>query len=84
MSILLSSGFKYRKKALVYYPNEGFWGSSADMIKIIIGLSTRKGSILAQIPEIIHVNNSAPDTVEHYTLLAYLSQLNKNHSERSF
>lgn len=84
MSILLSSGFKYRKKALVDYPNEGFWGSPADMIKIIIGLSTSKGSVLAQIPKIIHVNNSAPNTVGYYTLLAYLSQLNKNHSGRSF
>lgn len=73
MSILLSSGFKYRKRALVYYPNEGFWGSPVDTIKMIIGLSTSKGSILAPIPQIIHVNNIAPDAVGHYTLLAYLS-----------
>lgn len=49
---------------MVYYPNEGFLGSAADMIKIIIGLSTSKGSVLAQIPEIIHVNNHAPTTLD--------------------
>ena len=53
------------------------------MIKIITGLNTRKGSVLAEVPEIIHGNNSVLNEAGHYRLSVCLSQLNKNNSERS-